>query len=182
MLVNWGISILAWTYRTMIMQKNGRACMISCIHACVLNQTGKSSLMEVYRDNENHDYDHENDSQSFHAVKVHYIHHPRRIATIFQTSNPTFRVKMGAEFWKSLSNFSKVAPKNEPIHPQNDQWKRLHSLLLVIDFGTDRNFFTLILKNLTSPIFSNIATFDIGSPLPQLLLASTQVVDPKCFT
>ena len=72
--------------------------MISCIHACVLNQTGKSSLMEVYHDNENHDYEHENDWKTFHALKVHYIHHPRRIATSFQTFKPTFKVKISAGF------------------------------------------------------------------------------------
>ncbi len=58
--------------------------------------------MEVYHDNENHDYEHENDWKTCHAVKVHYINNPRCIATNFQTSKPTFRDKIGAEFWKSL--------------------------------------------------------------------------------
>ena len=67
--------------------------------------------MEVYHDNENHDNEHQNDWKTFHGLKVHYIHHPRDIATNFQTFKPSFRVKMGAEFWKSLFNFSKVATK-----------------------------------------------------------------------
>ena len=82
-------------HRTGILQKIGRACMISCMHANRLNQTGKSSLMEVYHDNENHDNEHENDWKTFHALKVHYIHHPRHIATNFLTSKPTFRVEIG---------------------------------------------------------------------------------------
>jgi hypothetical protein len=93
--VKWGISIVTWMHRTGILQKIGRACMISCMHANRLNQTGKSSLMEVYHDNENHDNEHENDWKTFHALKVHYIHHPRHIATNFLTSKPTFRVEIG---------------------------------------------------------------------------------------
>ena len=72
--------------------------MISCIYACVLNQTDNSSLMEVYHDNENHDYEHENDWKTLHAVKVHNIHHTIHIATSWQTFKPTFRVNMGATF------------------------------------------------------------------------------------
>jgi hypothetical protein len=85
------------------------------MHAFRLNQTGKSSFREVYHDHENHDYDHENDSPAFHDVMVHSIHHPRHIATSFQTFKPTFRVKIGTAFLKSLLQSSKVAPKIEPI-------------------------------------------------------------------
>ena len=77
-------------------KKFGRACMISCMHAYRLNHTGKSSLREVYHDHENHEYDHENDLETFRVVKVHKIHHPRHIATSCQTFKTTFRVKMGA--------------------------------------------------------------------------------------
>ena len=70
-----------------------------------------------------------------------------------QTVKQTFKVKMCAWFWKSLSNFSKVAPKIEPIHTQNDHWKRLHNLLLVIDFGTNRIFFYPVFEKLDKPYF-----------------------------
>ena len=55
--------------------------MISCIHAYRLNQTGKSSVREVYHDNENHDYDHETDLKTFHTVRVHSRDHHRHITT-----------------------------------------------------------------------------------------------------
>ncbi len=54
--------------------------------------------MEVYYDHENHDHGHDNDSQTFLAVKVHSIHHPGHIGTSFQTIKPTFKVNIGAEF------------------------------------------------------------------------------------
>jgi hypothetical protein len=38
-----------------------------------------------------------------------------------------------------------------------------------------------LLTNLTSPSFANIAIFGIVLPLPQLLLAPNQVVDPRVF-
>jgi hypothetical protein len=56
------------------------------------------SVMEVYYDHENHDHGHDNDSQTFLAVKVHSIHHPGHIGTSFQTIKPTFKVNIGAEF------------------------------------------------------------------------------------
>jgi hypothetical protein len=79
-------------------KKFGRTCMISCMNAYRLNQTGKSSFREVYHDHEKHDYDHENGSQAFHTTRVHVIHHPRHSTTSFQTINPTFNVNMGAEY------------------------------------------------------------------------------------
>jgi hypothetical protein len=63
-----------------------------------LNQTGKLSVTEVYHDHENHEYDHENDLETFHVVKVHKIHHPRHIATSSPTFKTTFRVKMALDF------------------------------------------------------------------------------------
>ena len=41
--------------------------------------------------------------------------------------------------------------------------------------------YLLVFNNLTRPIFFNIAIFGIGSPLPQLLVASNKVVDPQVF-
>ena len=58
---NGGISVVTWTHRTGILQKNWPG-MHDFMHACIyyrLNQRGKSSYREVYHDHENHDYDYE---------------------------------------------------------------------------------------------------------------------------
>jgi hypothetical protein len=41
------------------------------------------SFRKVYDDHENHDYDHENDSQTFHTARINFIHHPKHIATSY---------------------------------------------------------------------------------------------------
>ena len=61
------------------MQKNSRACIISFKHAFWLNQRGKLSFREAYHDHENHDYNHETDSKTFHIVRVHSRDHHRHV-------------------------------------------------------------------------------------------------------
>jgi hypothetical protein len=51
------------------------------MNSCLCAQSDRQIV--TYHDNENHDYEHEKDWKTFHAVKVHYIHHPRQIATSF---------------------------------------------------------------------------------------------------
>jgi hypothetical protein len=96
----------------------GRVCMISCMHAFRLNWTGKLSVWEVYHNHEYHDYDQENYLQTLHTAMVHSIHHPRLIATSFQTVKPTFHIaffNLGAIF-KSLNYCYPCTILNDQYH------------------------------------------------------------------
>ena len=79
--VKFGLSLLLCAHRTGILQKIVRACIISCMHAYRLNQTGKSSFRDSYHDNENHDYDHDTDLKTSHTVRVPSRGYHRHITT-----------------------------------------------------------------------------------------------------
>ena len=107
--------------------------MISCSHAYRLNQTGKSSLMEVYHDNENHDNEHQNDWKTFHGLKAHYIRHPRHITTNFQTPlgfrNPLLESKWALDFENPCQTIQNNGKNVSQYVRKTIGWKRLQNPL-----------------------------------------------------
>jgi hypothetical protein len=82
-----------------------------------------------------------------------------------------------------LSNSSKVAPKIDPIHSRNDQWKRLHNPLPVIDFGTDRIFFKPRFWSIwRAIIFPTLLLWALVRPFHSFDWPQIKLWTPKCFT
>ena len=93
-------------------KKMGRACMISCMHAFWLNQRGKLSFREAYHDHENHDYNHETDSKTFHIVRVHSRDHHRHV-TAAKNGPKRPKTSKNGQKWPNIAKNGQKWPKTE---------------------------------------------------------------------
>ena len=107
---------------------------------------------------------------------------PDTLQPVFRPLNPLLESKQGLNFENICQIFQDWHQKLNRLVQPNNHWKRIHYVLpLIVLFQWSPKQFMPILKNLTSPNFSNIATFGIVVPLPQRLVAPNQVVDPQVF-
>ena len=166
-MVNLGISILAWTYRTRIMQKNmaGHAGFHACKHIGSIRQANRHlarfiMIMKIMI----------TQKQKFQVsgwvtdTNRNQLKPKCQVVPIWVNQQPIGGEK-SSDFEKNCDTFQKWHQKlSQPVQP-NNHWKRLHYVLpVIVRFYWSPNFFMSLLKIVTSPIFFNIATFGIFRP------------------